>query len=105
MKRTVHERCVTGIQVGTLLKLFCNQSESCDGPASGPAGPISKSCGGSVGGRDIDVNDRTGTFGSSVARGFTDVALQPVLGILPKWWTGFGGCHCACFASGGADLA
>jgi hypothetical protein len=43
--------------------------------------------------------------GSSVARGFADVALQPVLGILPKWWTGFGGCHCAGFASGRSDLA
>ena len=33
------------------------------------------------------------------------MALQPVLGILPKWRPGFGGCHCAGFASGGADLA
>jgi hypothetical protein len=68
-------------------------------------GRFRKSCGGSVGRRDIDVNDRVGTSGSSVARGFTDVALQPVLGILPKRWTGFGGGHCAGFASGGADLA
>jgi|SRR6267143_3296150 hypothetical protein len=81
------------------------RNESCDGPASGLAGPISKSRGGPVGRRDIDVNDRAGAFGSSVARGSTDVALQPVLGILPKRRTGFGGCHCAGFASGGADLA
>ena len=60
---------------------------------------------GSVGRRDIDVNDRAGTFGSSVARGFTDVAVQPVLGILPQRRTGFGGCHSAGFASRGADLA
>ena len=52
----------------------------------------------------IDVNDRAGTLGSSVDRGFTDVASQPVLGILPKRWTGFGGCHCAGLASGRADL-
>jgi hypothetical protein len=60
---------------------------------------------GSVRRRDIDVNDRAGTFGSSVARGFADLALQPVLGLLPQWWTGIGGCHCAGLASGGADLA
>ena len=72
------------------------------GPARSLAGPISNR---SHGRRDIDVDYRAGTFGPSVARGFTDVALQPVLGILPKRGPGFSGCHCACFASGGPDLA
>jgi hypothetical protein len=68
-------------------------NESLCGPARSLAGPIRKSCGGSVRRRDIDVNDRAGTFGSSVARGYAHLALQPVLGLLPQWWTGFGGCH------------
>ena len=88
---------------GKVAEGFSN--ESLCGPARSLAGPIRKSCAGSVRRRDIDVNDRAGAFGSSVARGSTDVALQPVLGILPKRRTGFGGCHCAGFASGGADLA
>ena len=79
--------------------------ESWCGPARSLAGPIRKSCGGSVRRRDIDVNDRAGTFGSAVARGSADLALQPVLGLLPQWWTGIGGGHSAGLAAGGADLA
>ena len=80
-------------------------SESWCGPARSLAGPIRKACGGSVRRRDIDVNDRAGTFGSAVARGSAGLALQPVLGLLPQWWTGIGGGHCAGLAAGGADLA
>jgi hypothetical protein len=73
------------------------------GPARRLAGLIRKSWFSRTEG--YRVNYRSCAVGSCVARGFTDVALQPVLGILPKWRPGFGGCHCAGFASGGTDLA